>query len=190
MVHRTLAFAARSPSPAPTQLWPACRLDLRRARRVALIGTAALAVAACDQFIKQAVRDSFTLGSTHPLTSFLGVHPLVDRGFAGHQAPIGSAGVLATCGVLVATCCIVGCWPVGLQLLRYRVGLALWIGAAASNLFDRSHGGVVDYLALHLGGRAIDFNLADVALALALALVVSAVIAWQPPAPEPAAKLL
>ncbi len=55
----------------------------------------------------------------------------------------------------------------------YAFPLGLLIGGALGNLYDRFvHGGVVDYVAWHCGFRFAVFNFADVAIDLAVALIL------------------
>jgi len=55
----------------------------------------------------------------------------------------------------------------------YAFPLGLLVGGALGNLYDRFvHGGVVDYVAWHCGFRFAVFNFADVAIDIAVALIL------------------
>lgn len=66
-----------------------------------------------------------------------------------------------------------------------ELGLALVLGGAAGNVFDRlRHGAVVDFLDFHLGRYHYPaFNLADSAILIGAALVILHLLR-HPPAPE------
>lgn len=64
-----------------------------------------------------------------------------------------------------------------------ELGLALVLGGAAGNVYDRlRHGGVVDFLDFHLGGYHYPaFNLADSAILIGAALVIFQLLRHRPP---------
>jgi len=58
-------------------------------------------------------------------------------------------------------------------LRRYAFPVGLLIGGALGNVYDRFvHGAVVDYVAWHCGFNFAVFNFADIAIDLAVALII------------------
>ena len=58
-------------------------------------------------------------------------------------------------------------------LRRYAFPVGLLIGGALGNVYDRFvHGAVVDYVAWHCGFNFAVFNFADIAIDLAVAVII------------------
>jgi len=69
----------------------------------------------------------------------------------------------------------------GGYIKTYAFALGLLIGGALGNLYDRFvHGGVVDYVAWHCGFDFAVFNFADVAIDLAVVLILVKVYFFTP----------
>ncbi|SFV90336.1 Lipoprotein signal peptidase [hydrothermal vent metagenome] len=69
----------------------------------------------------------------------------------------------------------------GGYIKTYAFALGLLIGGALGNLYDRFvHGGVVDYVAWHCGFDFAVFNFADVAIDLAVVLILAKVYFFPP----------
>ena len=134
-----------------------------------------IAVIAADQATKALILRAFRLGEELPVTSFFSLTLAFNPGAAfsflagadGWQRWLFAA-IAATAGVVIV-------W-----LLRrgggvlYCLGLALILGGALGNLYDRLViGTVVDFLLFHYRGWAYPaFNVADSAITVGAALLI------------------
>lgn len=147
-----------------------------RRRRVALwFGIAAL-VAVLDFLSKLAVLGSFAPGERLPLTGFLNLVLVFNKGAAfsflasqpGWQTPLFAAIALGASGFISWLL-----WREPEKTL-FCAGLALILGGALGNLYDRLvYGHVVDFIDFHAAGWHFPaFNLADSGISVGAALLI------------------
>jgi len=153
----------------------------RTAARPALLAMApwialAIVIAVLDQFSKQWVLDSLTLGQRVPVTSYFDLVLVFNPGAAFSFLADHDGWQRWFFTALAALICT---W---LLTLTYRhrsetllpSAFALIIGGAVGNVYDRLvHGAVVDFLHFHYAGHSWPaFNLADSAITVGVVLML------------------
>ena len=136
----------------------------------------AIVIAVLDQFSKQWVLDSLTLGQRVPVTSFFDLVLVFNPGAAFSFLADHDGWQRWFFTALAALICA---W---LLTLTYRhrsetllpSAFALIIGGAVGNVYDRLvHGAVVDFLHFHYAGYSWPaFNLADSAITVGVVLML------------------
>jgi len=134
-------------------------------------GLCAVAAFALDQGSKAVALDALTSGvEVLPVLNLVLVRNHgVSFGMLGGLAPWWA---LALLSLVIVAALVVWLWRAHSGPLGVALGLV--IGGALGNVLDRArHGGVIDFLHLHLGGYHWPaFNLADVAIVCGVGLVV------------------
>ncbi len=139
-------------------------------------GLAALIVV-LDQAAKFAVLEFFSPGESRAVTGFFNLVLVFNQGAAfsflaaapGWQTPLFAA-------IAVFASCIIGFLIVrNSQKKLFSIGLALILGGALGNLYDRLvYGHVVDFLDFHAAGwHWPAFNVADSAITVGAALLIA-----------------
>lgn len=145
-------------------------------RRILPWLVAALIVAGLDRWTKQLVLGGFQPGETVVVAPFFNLVLWFNSGAAFSFLAGGESWQRALLVSVAVVATIVIVW----LLVRHAAerlfcsGLALILGGALGNLWDRiEHGRVVDFLLFHAGGYYWPaFNLADAAITLGAGLVI------------------
>jgi signal peptidase II len=139
----------------------------------------ALVIFTFDQVTKAMVEASIPLHDARTvIPGFLQITHVKNRGAAfGIFADSPSEGklmLLVFLSVVALGVVMTLLWRNQLHARRMGLGLALILGGAIGNLFDRlAHGSVVDFVYFHLGGYFWPaFNVADTAIVIGAALLV------------------
>jgi signal peptidase II len=136
----------------------------------------ALAVAGLDRWSKVVVMDALRPGESIVLTPFFNLVLWLNSGAAfSFLAGGGASSRLLLIGIAVAaTVLIVWLLASGRREPLFCAGLAMILGGALGNLWDRVETGhVVDFLLFHAGGYYWPaFNLADSAITVGAGLVI------------------
>jgi len=135
----------------------------------------AVLVIVLDQLTKHLILASFRAGEELPLTPFASLVLAFNRGAAFSFLAGGGGWQRWFFAVIAVAACVAMLWFLrrGGRAL-FCAGLALIIGGALGNLFDRlTLGHVVDFVLLHWGGWYYPaFNVADSAITVGVALVL------------------
>ena len=129
-----------------------------------------------DRVTKVAVLDSFAPGESHVVAGFFNLVLVFNKGAAfsflataqGWQTPLLSA-------IAVLASCVIGFLIVrNTEKKLFSVGLALILGGALGNLYDRLvYGQVVDFLDFHVvGWHWPAFNVADSAITVGAGILI------------------
>ena len=129
-----------------------------------------------DRVTKYVVLDSFAPGESRVVAGFFNLVLVFNKGAAfsflaaapGWQTPLFAA-------IAVLASCIIGFLIVGnAEKKLFSVGLALILGGALGNLYDRLvYGQVVDFLDLHAAGwHWPAFNVADSAITVGAGILI------------------
>lgn len=170
---------------------PAPAAQSRVKRRFLLL---ALAVLALDQWTKWLVESHLPHPSSREIVPGLfHLSHVKNTGVAfGLLADLGEAGaawLLALLGLAAITVVVVYFRRTPAQDKALLTALALVLGGAVGNLIDRvTRGAVTDFLGVYIGSyRWPDFNVADSAISIGLALLLLDSFRSRPPAPAAAA---
>lgn len=110
------------------------------------------------------VRKSLTLGESVPVLPFLGIHYVQNTGMAfGMGQNLNSLFVVVSAILLVFLFFLLREWENSGKEWKLKAGLALVLGGAMGNLFDRIlYGSVIDFMDIFAGPyHWPTFNLAD-----------------------------
>ncbi|MBI2916005.1 MAG: signal peptidase II [Elusimicrobia bacterium] len=123
-----------------------------------------LSVFLLDRWSKVMVRKSLTLGESVPVLPFLGIHYVQNTGMAfGMGQNLNSLFVVVSAILLVFLFFLLREWENSGKEWKLKAGLALVLGGAMGNLFDRIlYGSVIDFMDIFAGPyHWPTFNLAD-----------------------------
>jgi len=133
-----------------------------------------IAVLLADFITKHLIRANLAVYEAIVVTPFLQIVHVQNRGAAfGIFSSLGNKFFIA-----VAAIAIVGVIIYMMKVKEHRIIMALILGGAAGNLFDRIHQGyVTDFVDFHIGDLHWPaFNVADSALSLSIFLLIISIL--------------
>lgn len=150
-------------------------MPARRNLVLAWLGLAA-ALALADQATKEIVLANLRAGESRPVTGFFNLVLAFNRGAAFSflsDGPGWQRELFIVIGIAAAAIIVWLLWRQGEDKL-FSLGLALILGGALGNLWDRiTLGYVIDFLDFHAAGRHWPaFNLADSAITVGAVLLI------------------
>ena len=153
-----------------------------------LVLAIAAAVVILDRITKRIVAQQLPDGQAH--TVIPGIFRITDvhntgaafSMFAESASPTTVRNILIAFSVIAAIVLIGMLWRVGRTITLSSVALALILGGAIGNLYDRLHFSyVVDFLEVHIGNyHWPDFNLADSCIVIGACLLLIEIFSPQP----------